>query len=155
MRWRTEKEVIVGKGQFECGNKKCTLKEDLRSWEVNFGYIEHGEKKNALITLRLCPECSMKLNYRSQKREVKRNKALKRLGSRPKFDIEKPSTSGDTSNNTSIKENENFSTAENVDNTVDEELKVEKSNIWKEKPVESVERSREEEFEEYLADLFM
>lgn len=51
MRWRIEKEVIVGKGQFECGNKKCNEKENLRSWEVNFGYVEHGEKKNALVKL--------------------------------------------------------------------------------------------------------
>ncbi|XP_035724253.1 protein FRA10AC1-like [Vespa mandarinia] len=152
LRWRTEKEVIVGKGQFECGNKKCAIKEDLRSWEVNFGYVEHGEKKNALVKLRLCPECSVKLNYRSQKREVKRRKSLKRLGSHSGSNIEKPSTSDDTSDNTRVKENENPSTPENIDNTVDEESK---SNIWKEKPVESMERSREEEFEEYLADLFM
>lgn len=51
LRWRTEKEVIVGKGQFECGNKKCKEKKDLKSWEVNFGYIEHGQKKNALVKL--------------------------------------------------------------------------------------------------------
>lgn len=29
------------------------------------------------------------------------------------------------------------------------------SNIWKEKPAEDVEKTREKEFEEYLADLFM
>lgn len=29
------------------------------------------------------------------------------------------------------------------------------SNIWKEKPAEEVEKTREKEFEEYLADLFM
>lgn len=52
MRWRTEKEVIVGKGQFECGSKACKEKENLRSWELNFGYVEHGEKKNALVKLR-------------------------------------------------------------------------------------------------------
>ena len=38
-------------GQFTCGNKKCKLDEDLRSWEVNFSYEEHGEKKNALVKL--------------------------------------------------------------------------------------------------------
>ncbi|XP_077933477.1 protein FRA10AC1 homolog isoform X3 [Halichoerus grypus] len=51
-RWRIEKEVISGKGQFFCGNKCCDKKEDLKSWEVNFGYIEHGEKRNALVKLR-------------------------------------------------------------------------------------------------------
>lgn len=29
------------------------------------------------------------------------------------------------------------------------------SNIWKEKPTEDVEKTREKEFEEYLADLLM
>lgn len=52
MRWRIEKEVILGKGQFICGNKKCEEKDDLKSWEVNFSYEENGEKKNALCKLR-------------------------------------------------------------------------------------------------------
>ncbi|EOX96681.1 Uncharacterized protein TCM_005877 isoform 2 [Theobroma cacao] len=33
LRWRTEKEVISGKGQFICGNKHCNEKEDLASYE--------------------------------------------------------------------------------------------------------------------------
>lgn len=51
LRWRIEKEVVSGKGQFICGNKYCNSQENLRSWEVNFAYVEHGEKKNALIKL--------------------------------------------------------------------------------------------------------
>lgn len=39
-------------GQFECGAKKCMERDGLRSWEVNFAYVEHGEKKNALVKLR-------------------------------------------------------------------------------------------------------
>jgi len=49
MRWRTEKEVVTGRGQFACANKKCDERKKLRTWEVNFGYIENHEKKNALI----------------------------------------------------------------------------------------------------------
>lgn len=52
MRWRVEKEVLAGKGQFICGEKKCNLRDGLKTWEVNFGYMEHGEKKNALVKLR-------------------------------------------------------------------------------------------------------
>ncbi len=52
MRWRIEKEVVDGKGQFICGEKKCTNKDNLKSWEVNFAYSEHGERKNALVKLR-------------------------------------------------------------------------------------------------------
>lgn len=52
MRWRIEKEVIEGKSQFICGDKRCQSSDSLKSWEVNFGYIEHNEKKNALVKLR-------------------------------------------------------------------------------------------------------
>jgi protein FRA10AC1 len=63
MRWRTEQEVVTGKGQFICGSMRCDSKDQLRSWEVNFGYVEDGVKKNALVKLRLCPRCSERLNY--------------------------------------------------------------------------------------------
>lgn len=36
-----------------------------------------------------------------------------------------------------------------------ENIDMDKSNVWKEKPVEDFEKTREKEFEEYLADLFM
>jgi protein FRA10AC1 len=52
MRWRTEQEVVNGKGQFSCGNKTCPESEGLRTWEVNFAYKEQEEKKNALVKLR-------------------------------------------------------------------------------------------------------
>ncbi|KAF9984856.1 hypothetical protein BGZ75_003580 [Mortierella antarctica] len=69
MRWRTEKEVFSGKGQFMCGSLRCHESRGLESWEVNFGYVEHGEKKNALVKIRLCEKCSYRLNYRTaQKR---------------------------------------------------------------------------------------
>ncbi|XP_054766052.2 protein FRA10AC1 homolog [Lytechinus pictus] len=70
MRWRVEKEVVGGKGHFTCGNKKCNEQEGLRTWEVNFAYMEHGEKKNALVKLRLCEACSYKLNYHKTCKEV-------------------------------------------------------------------------------------
>ncbi|CAH8858124.1 unnamed protein product [Trichobilharzia szidati] len=71
MRWRLEKEVISGKGQFACGNVACPAgAERLRSWEVNFVYQERGERRNALVKVRLCPACSDKLNYRYKRRDV-------------------------------------------------------------------------------------
>lgn len=36
-----------------------------------------------------------------------------------------------------------------------ESIDTDESNIWKEKPTQDVEKTREKEFEEYLADLFM
>ncbi|VDK31401.1 unnamed protein product [Gongylonema pulchrum] len=81
MRWRIEGEVKSGKGQFECGNKRCNKKQDLASWEVNFAYIEDGIKKNALVKLRLCPDCSKMLNYFSQKRRSEK-KVKRKSGSK-------------------------------------------------------------------------
>merc|ERR1719340_322473 len=70
MRWRVEAEVVAGKGQFVCANKKCASVKKLRTWGVNFGYVEHNIKKNALIKCRLCPDCSYKLNYHHKKKEL-------------------------------------------------------------------------------------
>lgn len=154
LRWRTEKEVIVGKGQFECGSKTCKEKENLRSWELNFGYVEHGEKKNALVKLRLCPECSVKLNYRSQKQEVKRKKSLKRLDTNSESNNDVPTVSSDSNLNNKAgtdSSSAEIQSSENMNDTND----MNESNIWKEKPTEDMEKTREKEFEEYLEDLFM
>ena len=68
LRWRTEKEVIAGKGHLTCGNKHCESQgPDLKSYELNFAYEEGGVRKNALVKLRVCPNCSFKLNYRKFK----------------------------------------------------------------------------------------
>lgn len=55
MRWQTESELVSGKGQFICGQKLCKEIEGLRSWEVNFAYVEEGNKRNALVKLRKLP----------------------------------------------------------------------------------------------------
>ncbi|XP_061562068.1 protein FRA10AC1 isoform X1 [Phycodurus eques] len=78
-RWRTDSEVVSGKGQFQCGNRRCEKQEGLKSWEVNFAYVEQGEKRNALVKLRLCPECSFKLNYHHKRKEVKAQKMLRKV----------------------------------------------------------------------------
>ncbi|RHY25613.1 hypothetical protein DYB32_009735 [Aphanomyces invadans] len=54
LRWRTEREVVDGKGQFVCGNKKCDASHGLESYEVLFAYVEHKEKKQCLVKLRVC-----------------------------------------------------------------------------------------------------
>jgi hypothetical protein len=67
LRWRTQPEVITGKGQFVCGAKRCDVGDGLVSYEVNFAYEECGEQKNALVKLRVCPECGVKLNFKRDK----------------------------------------------------------------------------------------
>ncbi|KAJ3182976.1 hypothetical protein HDU87_007398 [Geranomyces variabilis] len=77
LRWRTRTEVVSGKGQFSCGNIACTADANLRSWEVNFAYVEDGVRKNALVKVRLCEPCSYKLNYRKI-REARKEQKRKR-----------------------------------------------------------------------------
>lgn len=65
MRWRTEKEVIEGKGQFACGNIHCDNVDinDLCSYEVPFSYRNlSGEKVTTLVKVRVCGPCAYYLN---------------------------------------------------------------------------------------------
>ncbi|CAM9158587.1 unnamed protein product [Laminaria digitata] len=61
LRWRTEKDVVSGKGQFECGALRCAERRDLHSYELNFKYKEAGSVKNELVKVRVCPQCARKL----------------------------------------------------------------------------------------------
>ena len=50
LRWRAEREVVSGKGQFECANTNaCDARGRLRSFEVNVAYVEDGERRNELV----------------------------------------------------------------------------------------------------------
>ncbi|XP_031487464.1 uncharacterized protein LOC116255695 isoform X2 [Nymphaea colorata] len=71
LRWRTENEVISGKGQFICGNRKCNERDGLASYEVNFSYVEAGENKQALVKLVACERCADKLMYKHNKEKEK------------------------------------------------------------------------------------
>ena len=147
MRWRTEKEVVAGKGQFVCGSRKCQEREAMRTWEVNFAYDEGGERKNALVKVRLCPDCSYKLNYHHRKKEVTKKKAKKER----KKDRKKRRDSGDSSTDEETREKDRKLRQKKEE----EKHEKEASSIWS-KPVEvEQERTREEDFSEYLEDLFL
>ncbi|KAF1323861.1 hypothetical protein FI667_g10196, partial [Globisporangium splendens] len=83
LRWRTEPEVIAGKGQFVCGNKRCDARDVLHSYELLFAYVEHEKTKRCLIKVRVCEACAAKLFFKKlermrQKKEKKRNKHNKK-----------------------------------------------------------------------------
>ena len=157
MRWRLEKEVVSGKGQFACANKKCEERKKLRTWEVNFGYVEFGEKKNALIKCRLCFECSYKLNYHHKKKEVtKRKKDIKEKKKKRKK--KKRAHISSSSNSDSSSDERDTKSSEKKGKAAEKELeKIDKSasEVWS-KPVErEEEKSRNDVFDEFLDDLFM
>lgn len=140
LRWRIEAEVISGKGQFECGAKKCTEREGLRSWEVNFAYVEHAEKKNALVKLRLCPECSHKLNYHHRKKEIKAKRKAKRTDEDTATKRQKTEECGPA-------ESSNAKTPA-AEATVSDEPKsssADDSNVWTKPLPVTEEKSREDE----------
>ena len=151
MRWRVEAEVVTGQGQFMCASKKCQERKKLRTWEVNFGYSEHGEKKNALVKCRLCFECSYKLNYHHKKKELTKKK---------KKGKKKRSRSSSSSNSESeYRSRKRKAADEKLDKEktekVEAELEKEASSLWS-KPVEKEEeKTREDVFDDFLGDLFL
>ncbi|ORX43757.1 hypothetical protein BCR36DRAFT_140152 [Piromyces finnis] len=188
LRWRIERELISGKGQFICGNVDCTETENLHSWEVNFAYKEDNEKKNALVKLRLCPKCSYKLNYKKikqLKREEKKRRKHKHISDNRGSDSDRHSRkrkhhsteteykyenidyvkqlideqgkekkkvkfNNESSNNCSEK-----TEIENINKSEDDYRTI-ASEIWsKSLPKEDdEEKTKEEEYDEYFADLF-
>ena len=167
LRWRIEKEVVEGKGQFVCGNKHCSEREALESWEVNFAYVEQGEKKNALVKLRLCSECSDKLNYHhkrkrwnkqpttatsgssdhSKKKHRKHKKKHKKTKGE-KYEW-KEKRSSDESNSGSERDEAESSKPSGQDDEPGG------SAVWS-KPAEVfLEKSKDEEYDEYFKDMLL
>ncbi|XP_075524632.1 protein FRA10AC1 homolog [Dermacentor variabilis] len=146
MRWRTEQEVIAGKGQFSCGDRQCKEPSGLRTWEVNFAYFEKNEKKNALVKLRLCAECSFKLNYRFQRKELTKN-VTKRSSSKHDGGSERKKGKMDQT------EGEKAGGEPTVDEK--EVAKDAEESIWSKPSTAEEEKSQEEEFDSYLADMFL
>lgn len=82
---------------------------------------------------------------------MKRKKSLKRLGTNPESNNDTSIASDNRESDNKADTNLNPAvTQTNIENTDTDE-----SNIWKEKPAQDMEKTREKEFEEYLADLLM
>lgn len=156
MRWRGETEVVTGKGQFICAAKKCDVREKLRTWEVNFGYVEHEEKKNALIKCRLCFECSYKLNYHHKKKELTKRKKSKKSKKKKKKRSRSSSSSSDSdevSKRRKIKEKERMEKEE--EKKKEEKIEQEAKDVWSKPVAKEDEKTRDEVFDDFLGDLFL
>merc|ERR1712080_690544 len=149
MRWRVEAEVVTGKGQFVCANKKCDTRKKLRTWEVNFGYVEHNVKKNALIKCRLCFECSYKLNYHHKKKEVTKKKSKKRKRKRD--------SSSSSDSESDEREKKKRRKDKELKKEIEEKEKLDKQekDVWSAPLQKEEERSKEDDFDEFLDDLFL
>ena len=170
LRWRVEKEVVDGKGQFACGNKHCSELTDLQSWEVTFNYVEHGAKKQALVKVRLCKECSVKLNFHHKRKPWKRKD-------------NKKGEDSDTTQSTSSKKRhkkkktkkekkrhkhrERHSEREERESSGSEESGSggeegseaaggeDGGSVWRQSAAATLEKSREDEFEDYFKDMLL
>ncbi|KAL3995428.1 Folate-sensitive fragile site protein Fra10Ac1 family protein [Acanthocheilonema viteae] len=141
MRWRTEREVRSGKGQFECGNKRCTEKDDLSSWE-----------------LRLCPECSKMLNYHSQKKKLgkkdkRRNINKKTLSNARSRNEEFPEADASEIQKSEISKEIPKEVEQNIDEKIEKDNLME---IWRKSPEDNdPEKVAEQELDDFLDDLLL
>ena len=168
LRWRIEKEVVEGTGQFSCGNKTCLQREGLESWEVNFSYLEQTEKKNALVKLRLCSSCSKKLNYhhkrklwkssevttcKSSEKKPKRSKHKHKHSKKHKHSGPKHKQGGSSSDSDSGDVEYSSEATKNESSQGTSSSSGE--SIWQ-KPAEAfLEKSKEEEFDDYFKDMLV
>ena len=93
IRWRSAKEVYHGKGQFVCGEGDCDERRGLESFEVPFGYNEAGERKQALVKVRLCPKHALKLNYKRSHKRKRQSRETERSRHRHKEETSRHSPS--------------------------------------------------------------
>nr|CAD2171131.1 unnamed protein product [Meloidogyne enterolobii] len=176
MRWRTEKELFSGKGQFECGNKYCKSREQLSSWEVNFAYTEHGVKKNALVKSKKInkkEKALIKSKIKSEKEEEKEEKRRKRRERKNKK-IKKYLSKTASSSSSSDTSDEGEESVEEEDKNIQEQKLSEEekrkideeaankasaqsaSEIWSSKTaVLEAEKTADEEFDEFIDDLLL
>lgn len=157
LRWRTQNEVFDGKGQFVCGNKRCNEKENLKSFELNFAYSENGERKNALVKLRVCPECAVKLNYKQikkAKREMKKQeKREKKRRKREYRHSDEEEERKEKEIKVSKEEVEERETPEDKEAREKKEEAARASQAWQKPP--ETEKSKDEEFDEYFEGMFL
>ena len=65
MRWRTEAEVLSGKGEFACCAFGCDSITGLHSYETPFAYADSsGARRAALVKARVCAPCAAKLFFK-------------------------------------------------------------------------------------------
>jgi len=162
-RWRTESEVVRGKGQFHCGHKPCDSRLGLRSYEVDFKYSEAGARKRALVKVRLCERCAYKLHYRHLRSARKRRQREARSEQKRARRSGSPATDGADScseldaGEGSKKDSKVSPVARGLKENIspgqlkEEERRLLESMAWK--GTDPKAQSRQDDFDEYLQGL--
>ena len=131
------------------------IRKKLRTWEVNFGYLEQGEKKNALVKCRLCFECSYKLNYHHKRKELTKKKKKKKKKRKKRSRSSSTSGESDSDNRSRKRKAVEDKLEKEKAEKVEAELEKAASNLWSKPAEKEEEKSREEVFDEFLGDLFL
>lgn len=80
LRWRTETEVVSGTGETTCANARCpehsASSTPLTTLELPFTYEEHGQRKEALVKVVLCPKCVRKIMWKRKYEKRKEDKGV-------------------------------------------------------------------------------
>jgi len=120
---------------------------------VNFGYLEQGEKKNALVKCRLCFECSYKLNYHHKRKELTKKKKKKKRKKKSRSSSTSSESDSDyrSRKRKAVEDKLEKEKAEKVE----AELEKAASNLWSKPAEKEEEKSREDVFDEFLGDLFL
>lgn len=104
----------------------------------------------------LCPDCSTKLNYGHQRKEVKRAKRHSTSSSKTdKYSHSRKKRSKHGSKSRGSPEPSSSKSGSKNEKEEERERSKSPENIWKEPLAVPEMKSREEEFEEYLDDLFV
>lgn len=156
-RWRTEAEVLQGKGQFRCGHKQCECQTGLRSFEVDFKYTEAGRDRRALVKARLCEECAYKLHYRRLKAERKKRRKESRCGASAVSETAFRRTELQTGRGAASEVKNESSDSEKdepkTSSPSDADKRLLESLAWSGPDPQS--RTREDDIDDYLQGLFM
>lgn len=156
-RWRTEAEVVQGRGQFQCGHKRCNSKVGLRSYEVDFKYHEAGEDKRALVKVRLCEECAYRLHYRRLKAERRRQRKSKKRKRSDQdhvvdsVDIDLDAAADTASEDEAHAKQDGLSVETKQEAPSQADLRQLEALAWKGPDPEA--RTREDDFDDYFNDL--
>lgn len=109
----------------------------------------------------LCPDCSVRLNYHSKKREVKRTKKEGKNAHKKDHKRSKKSTSPGPSNQCSDGNGSEANQGEEIDDNTSSNHDASTRNMNKQeescwtKVTDAEEKTREDEFDDYLADLLL
>lgn len=155
LRWRVEREVLDGKGQFVCGERRCQATDNLTTWEVNFGYFEQGVRKNALVKLRLCQSCATKLNYHHKRKQIRVGKESRAVRKRKQTKQSDESSLKKRRDNLETRDDSKTEKVGDKEEDQEGEVAAEGSSMWIGPSKITADKAKEDDFDEYLEDMFL